>query len=135
MKSNLFTAAFLSACTFVFMSTSRVQQRQSPQTVIDFSVQRLSGKRVQISWHTRNEKEQVQFEVMRRFGRTVPFAPIGSVQQKLQTGINDIVDYSFVDEKNMNPDTSFYCVKKTDAEGVIFYSLPKAVEGAGKSER
>lgn len=136
MRSHSFTAALLVTCSLFFMShTGTNSPVQSPEAVIDFSVHRLSGTRVCITWHTNGGPEAIRFEVMRRFGRTTSFAPVGLVQPKLQTSMDSIVDYSFIDEENNYQDTSFYRLKKTAPDGVIFYSLSKAVAGIEKDLR
>lgn len=103
--------------------------RNSCKTTIDFTVHRLSGARVYVTWHTVNESGQVRFEVLRRHKTTEPFVSIGVAEPKSQQ--DGFTDYSFVDT-NEYRDSSFYCLKKY-ASDVIFYSLAKGVEGVGKT--
>jgi hypothetical protein len=103
--------------------------KKSAKNIFDFTVHRLSGQRVIISWHTQGESDPVRFEVLRKHSNTVPFNSLGEVFPKLKE--DNSADYSFVDVNSFS-DSSFYCLKKTSSDGVIFFSITKGVEGIGK---
>jgi hypothetical protein len=101
----------------------------SGKSIFDFTVHRLSGDRVMISWHTEGEPGQIRFEVMRKHGKGIPFSSLGSVEPKSKE--DNSADYSFIDVNKFS-DSTFYCLKKTDLDSVVFYSITKGIEGAGK---
>ena len=109
---------------------SKIGKLALKQNVFELTVHRLSGNRVIISWHCENETAQSRFEVMRKHGTEI-YSSLGIVEPRLAE--NNSSDFSFVDI-NTFEDSSFYCVKKTDPGGVVFFSLSRGVEGVG-SER
>jgi len=138
MRTHLFTGVIL--CTFSFFLNDNYSiqskfiagnsdQTRSGNSVSDFNVLRLSGERVMISWHTEEESQPVRFEVMRKHDKGTPFVSLGTVEPKSQEG--NSAAYSFIDLNNF-ADITFYCLKKTNADSVIFYSVSKGVEGVGK---
>lgn len=106
----------------------KVSNRTLNPNMFDVTVHRLSGDRVMISWHADAESRQTRFEVMRKHGPGI-FSTLGIVEPKLRE--DNSADYSFVDI-NAFADSSFYCVKKTDSEGVVFFSMSRGIEGVGK---
>lgn len=132
MKSCFFIAAIFVACPSFIRNASYVRRHfQHSATIIDFSVQRLSGDRVFISWHTEREGQEVQYEVMRQDGRISQYFSVDVVNPDKQKSVTAISDYSYIDI-NHNPDSSYYRIKKKTANGVVFFSIPKGVEGVGK---
>jgi len=132
MRSHLLTAAFFLSCSS-FLNDGYFDRThrdvESSANVSDFIVQRLSNERVFISWHTENEAQQVIYEVLRKHGKRDLFVSLGVVRPKSRE--DSSAEYTFVDENNFL-DTSYYCLKKTNVDSVIFYSVTKAVEGTGK---
>ncbi len=137
MRWHLVTGVFLYVSSFFYnelfliapeLSSTHTCPLGSDNTS-DFNVRRLSGERVMVSWHTEAESQPVRFEVMRKHDKTKPFVSLGTVDPK--TKENNSADYSFIDFNNFS-DTTFYCLKKTNADSVIFYSISKSVEGVGK---
>lgn len=138
MGPHLFTAAVFLAGACLFPGnrtdlstkfTSGPNNFRFVQTVVDFRVLRLSGGRVLISWHTEREPAKVSFEVMRKHGMGAPYISLGIVQPK--SGNVNSADYAFIDINEFS-DSSFYRVKKTSADDVVFYSLAKGIKGLGK---
>ena len=138
MRTHLFTGVILCAFSFFLSDNYSVQskfitgnsgQARSGNGISDFNVLRLSGERVMISWHTEDELQPVRFEVMRKHDKSKPFVSLGTVEPRSKEG--NSATYSFIDLNNF-PDTTFYCLKKTKADSVIFYSISKPVEGVGK---
>src|SRR5689334_7076031 len=131
MGSHLILAAISIGCSVIFPDVIRSDPRSgsdqiiafhSVRGIVDFKVQRISGGRVFLSWHTEDEKEGVSYEVMRKHGKGTPYISLGAVEPKSKD--SSWADYSFIDVNEFN-DSSFYCLKKTNAEDVVFYSLPK----------
>lgn len=135
MRSHLLKGIVFISCSSFLSASLPVTQKSdsdifnSGKNIFDFTVHRLSGERVMISWHTQGEPEQIKFEVMRKHGRGIPFASLGIVEAKSKE--NNSADYSFIDINNF-PDSTFYCLKKTDLDSVVFYSITKGIDGAGK---
>jgi hypothetical protein len=134
MKSHLLTAVFLTCFSFAGRNylnehhfTSPLQQ-SIPQDIRDFTVHRLSNGRVLISWYTEGEPQQIRFEVMRQYG-TGPFVSLGVVAPKSKEG--NTISYAFIDENRFSK-ISFYRLKKTKPDSVIFYSMAKEVAGVAK---
>jgi hypothetical protein len=133
MKSHLFIAIIFFTCSSFFIGY-RIQMRlsmnsnfvSSSNNTLDFTVHRLSGERVYVSWHTENESSHVIFEVLRKHEKHATFFSLGMVEPKFWN-INT-ADYSFIDTNNFS-DSSYYCLKKIDTDSVVFYSVTKAVEG------
>ena len=111
-----------------YVPESAVVKRVGKPNVFELTVHRLSGNRVVVSWHSEGEAAQARFEVMRKHGNGI-YSSLGFVEPKLRE--DNSADYSFVDV-NAFEDSSFYCVKKTDPDGVIFFSLSRGIEGVGK---
>lgn len=132
MKPCFFIAAvFITCSSFIWnASFTNMHSRQSAM-IIDFSVARLSGARVFISWHTEKETPGVQYEVMRQDKRTSQYFSVDVVGPNKQSSVSVIADYSYIDFNN-NPDSSYYRIKKKSPDGVVFFSVPKAVEGIGR---
>lgn len=138
MSSNLFLAgALIMVCSLTkfkvpvspyFLTSNTVAH---PDNIVDFSARRLSGGRVYISWRTEGEPGGVQFEVMRKPDKIAPFMSLGTVGPKETSYDKSVVVYSFIDTNNSS-DTSYYCLKKKNEEGIVFFSLSRAVEGMGK---
>jgi hypothetical protein len=101
----------------------------SVRGISDFQVVRLSGDRVMVSWHTNGDNNVVKFEVMRKHKKGVPFVSLGIVEPRSK-GDNS-ADYTFIDANNFT-DSTYYCLKKTNIDSVIFFSISKGVQGAGK---
>jgi len=137
MRLHFIAGVILYACSFFWNGLSSVPSNfQSKNTgqfssnnISGFNVHRLSGERVMVSWHTEGESGPVRFEVMRKHEKSKPFVSLGTVEPKIREG--NSADYSFIDVNNF-PDTTFYCLKKTNADSVIFYSISKSVAGFGK---
>jgi len=137
MRSLLLTGIIFLGCSSFLndgyslysKTESGIYPAKASNNFFDFTAHRLSGDRVVISWHTENESEQVHFEVMRKHGKNVPFSSLGSVVPKSTE--DKSADYSFVDINTFS-DSSFYCLKKTDADSIVFFSATKGVEGIGK---
>jgi hypothetical protein len=137
MRSYLFIAVLFFTCTSFLNDYSNYTKCISPDvsslktgmTIFDFTLHRLSGERVIISWHTEGEQEQVRFEVMRVHGKGQPYISLGVVEPKSKE--ENSFAYAFIDINNFR-DSSYYCLKKTNADSVVFYSLTKGVEGVGK---
>ncbi len=134
MKSNILVLACLFACSsFVNTNVSSKANRvhtevvHSLNVIADFAVLRMSGGRVYIKWRTESESSKVVFEVMRK-EKGSWFMSLGEVEPKASAG--DVLEYSFID-KNEFTDSTYYCIRKKNEEGVLFYSLPKAIEGIG----
>jgi hypothetical protein len=123
MRSYLLTTAIFFACSS-FLSDVSVRNKN----ISDFTVHRLSNDRVFISWHSEGES-QVIYEVLRRHKKTEQLESLGVVQPKSVE--NDSAEYSFVDINTFS-DSSYYCLKKTNADSIIFYSITKGIEGVAK---
>jgi hypothetical protein len=131
MRPFLFTAAFFIICTS-FLTDIEINSKALNNfrwNTVDITVQRLSGARVLIAWHTQGEGDQVRYEVMRKHGRNTQFISLGIVQPRSKE--DGFADYAFIDS-NDYVDSSYYCLKKTTVDDVVFYSLTKSVEGVEK---
>lgn len=132
MKQCFFIAAIFVASSSFFWKPSLTKSHfHQSATIFDFFVQRLSGERVLISWHTQNESPGVRFEVMRQDRRASQYFSVDVVNPNKQSGPASIADYAYIDSNN-NADSSFYRIKKKTEDGVVFFSIPKGVEGLGK---
>jgi hypothetical protein len=138
MRSCILTAVlFLTCSSFILKFTATGSLLDSTKSVPagflkripDFTVHRLSGEKVFLSWHTEGDSKQMVYEVLRKQKQLSQFVSLGVVQPK-EDGNGG--DYSFVDVNNYS-DSSYYCLKKTTSENVIFYSRTKGVEGVGKN--
>lgn len=131
MRRFLFTAVLFIICTSFSTPVviHSVTLNDFCWNTVDITVQRLSGARVLITWHTRGEGDQVRYEVMRKHGRNTQFISLGMVQPRSKE--DGFADYAFIDS-NDYPDSSYYCLKKTTVDNVVFYSLTKSVEGVEK---
>ena len=135
MKSFLMFAAILmgSSCQNQF-KLSIEKSNAYPGTevvgrVMDFQTKRLSGSRVQISWHSEYNKDQGEFTVMRKTGMGI-FEKIGIVKPKPSSGI---VDYALTDINN-SEDSSFYSIMQVDSKGVKYFSPATGVKGIKKAD-
>src|SRR5687768_9450274 len=61
-------------------------------SVVDFRVQRLSGSRVQLSWHAIAGNQKLPFQVMRKIGWDGTYSPVSMIEPG-QTNQEGIVDY------------------------------------------
>lgn len=67
--------------------------------------------------------------MLRKHEKLSQFVSLGVIQPK---SLNDnSADYSFID-LNDYTDSTYYCLKKTNTDSVVFYSITKGVEGVGK---
>lgn len=134
MKLHVLSAVFFSCLSFSGLNGIRQTNHQTGQTIAnnqnihDFAVHRLSGGRVLVAWHTEGEPAQIRFEVMRQY-RKGQFVSLGIISPKSIDGGS--IAYSFIDENNL-PESSFYRLKKTNSDSVIFYSMAKEVKGLSK---
>jgi hypothetical protein len=134
MRPHLLAATVLLSCSSFLnegylISAKPGSSLPSTANYSDFTVRRLSGDRVFVSWHTENESPQVIYEVLRKHSTKELFASLGVVQPKLKEA--NSAEYTFTDTNDFS-DSSYYCLKKTNVDSVIFYSITKAVEGVGK---
>ena len=134
MRSYLLTAAIFFLCSSFLKINYPVGRAADPKdlmhkNVFDFTVHRLSGERVVVSWHTKDESDKMIYEVLRKHRKTEPFSSLGVVQPKSRE--DNSADYSFVDVNDFL-DSSYYCLKKTNADSIVFYSITKGIEGVGK---
>jgi hypothetical protein len=139
MRLHLIKAVlFLSCSSFVLENTaiqSSAEDKEllitdSPEKVIDFNVLRFSGEKVFLSWHTEGDSPQIVYEVLRKHNKLSQFVSLGNVQPKSEDG--NSADYSLVDV-NSYSDSSYYCLKKTSPDSVVFYSITKGVAGVGRN--
>ena len=138
MGSHLLLATIGIGCSVIFsdhvhhskLNSDQLNAYHSVKGIVGFKVQRMSGARVLMSWHTENEQEGISYEVMRKHGKGTPYISLGIVQPKSREG--NSADYSFIDI-NEFADSSFYCLKKTDKDDVVFYSLAKGIGGVEKN--
>ena len=132
MRSHFLAVVILITCSsFLLKDNSKIGSRfeTAGNSVVVFTVHRLSGEKVFLSWHTEGESQQAVYEVLRKHEKLTPFVSLGVVQPKYQN--DNSADYSFVDLNDYS-DSSYYCLKKTNADSVIFYSITKGVEGIVK---
>lgn len=131
MRSYLLTAAIFFTCSsFLNDDYSSDTKNVKGRNIFDFTVHRLSDERVFISWHTEGESKDVIYEVLRRHKKNEQLVSLGVVQPKSLE--NNSAEYSFVDINKFS-DSSYYCLKKTNADSIIFYSITKGIEGIGKA--
>lgn len=129
---------FLTCSSFVLENTvtpSSIESKKSliPRSlkkILDFNVHRFSGEKVFLSWHTQGDSPQIVYEVLRKHKRLSQFVSLGVVEPKSMEG--NACDYSFIDV-NSYSDSSYYCLKKTTPDSVIFFSITKGVEGIGRN--
>ena len=138
MRALLLTGIIFFACSSFLSDSYYGYQKPNSEdfnfdkpvkNVFDFTVQRLSGDRVMVSWHTEGEMQQARFEVMRKHEKGKPFASLGIVEPRSRE--DNSADYSFIDV-NVFQDSTFYCLKKTDTDSVVFFSVTRGVGGVGK---
>jgi hypothetical protein len=128
---------FLTCSSFVLENTvtlSSIEGKKSvipksPKRILDFNVHRFSGEKVFLSWHTEGDSPQIVYEVLRKHKKFSQFVSLGVVEPKSVDG--NACDYSFIDV-NSYSDSSYYCLKKTTLDSVIFFSITKGVEGIGR---
>jgi hypothetical protein len=131
MRSLFLTAAILLTCSS-FLNDGHddvLSKNVCTKNIFNLTVRRLSGERVIIAWHTDGDSSGIVYEVLRRHSKREVFASLGVVSPELKQDSN--ADYSFVDTNNFT-DSSYYCLKKTNADSVVFYSITKGVEGIGR---
>jgi hypothetical protein len=104
----------------------KLRIEKSPKKILDFNVHRFSGEKVFLSWHTEADSPQIVYEVLRKHKKLSQFVSLGVVEPKSVDG--NACDYSFIDA-NSYSDSSYYCLKKTTPDSVIFFSITKGVEG------
>ena len=92
---------------------------------MDFHVIRLSGSRVQLTWHATPNQNQNEFLVMRRLGTSGVFEKVGSIKPKQADAIND---YTLTDTNDCE-DSSYYSIMQTDIKGVKYFSASKGIKG------
>ena len=134
MRSLFLTAAVFFTCSAFLNDGSTgnesvLSKHTSTKNIFDLTVRRLSGERVIVAWHTEGDAPGIVYEVLRRHKKRDVFASLGKASPELKQG--NTADYSFVDTNNFT-DSSYYCLKKTNVDSVIFYSIAKGVEGLGK---
>lgn len=134
MRSLLLIAAVFFTCSAFFYNSSAgnesfLSKHTSTKNIFDLTVRRLSGERVIVAWHTEGDAPGIVYEVLRRHKKRDVFVSLGKAAPELKQG--NTADYSFVDTNNFT-DSSYYCLKKTNVDSVIFYSIAKGVEGVGK---
>jgi hypothetical protein len=126
MRSHLLPIAFLLSSSTFCVKLVLHQRLAFPKSFSDFTIHRLSNERVFVSWHTTDDAENVTYEVLRKHHKTDLFISLGVVQPKSVEV--STADYAFVDVNDF-PDSSYYCLKKTNTDKVIFYSVTRGVEG------
>jgi len=104
----------------------RITETESASVVQlhDFEVRRLSGQRVQLSWHTYGSKNG--FVIVRKKGRLGLPEPIVTIEPKGEGAL--LADYRFTDI-NAYEDSSFYSVLQVDSVGRKYYSKYEGVNG------
>ena len=112
-----------------FLDDSNQRHSRATKNMVDFTVHRLSNERVFVSWHTIDDPKYTTYELLRKHTKRDSFVSVAVVAPKFFE--NNTADYSFTDS-NSFPDSSFYCLKKTNTDSVIFYSLTKGIEGAAR---
>jgi hypothetical protein len=135
MRTHLLTGIICLACSSFMNSDNSILlgsgapgDKTIRQNVFNLTVHRLSGERVIVSWHYEGEPLQTRFELMRKHGPDM-FYSLGTVEPKLRE--DNSADYSFIDSNDF-ADSTFYCVKKTGPDSVVFFSITRGVEGVGK---
>ena len=131
-------ALFLICSSFVLKtSVTRIPTKgketvllSSPAKILDFNVHRFSGEKVFLSWHSEGDPPQIVYEVLRKQTKLSQFISMGVVEPKSMD--DNGCDYSFIDV-NSYSDSSYYCLKKTTPDSVIFFSITKGVEGIGRN--
>lgn len=126
MRSHLLLTVFLLNSSSFSVNLILHQRLGLLKSFSDFTIHRLSNERVFLSWHTTDDAENVTYEVLRKHHKMDLFISLGVVQPK-SVEVNT-ADYSFVDENDF-PDSSYYCLKKTNTDKVVFYSVTRGVEG------
>jgi hypothetical protein len=128
MRSYLFLTLIFFVCS-AFLNDDYIDHRCATKGFFDFAIHRLSNERVFISWHTAGDDEQATYELLRKHTKRDSFATLAIVQPESMQG--NTADYSFTDSNSFS-DSSYYCLKKTNSDGVIFYSITKGIEGTAK---
>jgi hypothetical protein len=138
MSYYLTAVLFFTCSSFVLENTvtySSTEDKElwiakSLKKILDFKVHRFSGEKVFISWHTEGDSPQIVYEVLRKHEKLSQFVSLGIVRPKSEDG--SAAHYSFIDD-NSYFDSSYYCLKKTNPDSVVFYSITKGVEGIGRN--
>ena len=133
MRSLILSAVMLLACSSflnVYWVTKNLKTAEAKsKNILDLTVRRLSGERVMLAWHTEGDNYKAIYEVLRKHKARDQFISLGVASPESKQ--DNTADYSFVDTNDF-ADSSFYCLKKTNADSVVFYSVTKGVEGVGK---
>ena len=99
-------------------------------SVFDFRAQRLSGSRVQLTWHAQPGKQQLNFKIVRKIGRDGRFDPIAEIRS--MPGSEQVIsDFAHTD-LNQHSDSSYYAILQVDGSGAKYYSVLQGVGGTGK---
>ena len=126
---------FLTCTSFVLktvITSLSFANTNPPKKIVDFNVHRFSGEKVFLSWHTEEDSKQIVYEVLRKHERLSQFVSLGIIQPK---EIDDnSADYSFIDVNSFE-DSSYYCLKRTTQDSVVFFSITKGVEGITMNRR
>jgi hypothetical protein len=118
------------AATHSSISGKKLLIANSPQRILDFNVRRFSGAKVFLSWHTEGDVPQIVYEVLRKHKKLAQFVSLGIVKPKSVSG--NVADYSFIDDNHYS-DSSYYCLKKTTPDSIVFYSITKGVAGVSRN--
>lgn len=132
MRSLLVSAAIFFLCSSFLndlFNKTEAPKNQTSKNIFDLAVRRLSGERVIVAWHTEGDLHKVSYEVLRKHKVRDQFISLGVASPELKQ--DNSADYSFVDTNDF-ADSSFYCLKKTNADSIIFYSITRGVEGVRK---
>lgn len=128
MHSHLLLTLTFFVC-FTLGNADYSGHRYDSKDFFDFAIHRLSNERVFASWHTASDDKQAIYEVLRKHSKRDTFVVLAIVSPaSIQA---NTADYSFTDI-NSFPDSSYYCLKKTNGDGVIFYSVTKGIEGTAR---
>lgn len=99
----------------------------TPILLSSFSVQRI-GSNVKTNWQTQQEINTKNFEVQRAYDnasyQTIATIPAHGNSSTIQS-------YSFTDNSNNSPSTSFYRIKSVDIDGKFSYTDIKSIKGYG----
>jgi len=132
MKSFLIAATFTIAASCQNQLSTTIQKTNQREylvsEVVDLQVVRLSGARVQVSWHALPAQSQSDFLVMRKMAQGGAFEKISTMKPKQG---NTISDYMITDI-NASEDSSYYSILQVDAKGVKYFSQFRCVKGVRK---
>ena len=100
--------------------------------IVNFKLERLSGHRVHISWHT-DGADSNGFILERKLGDNDVYQPVSFIPSKSGSS-ESIADYDFTD-KNPFDGISYYRIRQKDGKGILFYSMAKTVKGKNSEEQ